>query len=402
MILRALDYISDRITRNEFLEKIYSKSGSDSAVETAKAHLNNLDYFCQDKYNRETITVLADLREDMERTRSPIKVLRFLDEFVKWLLVDHPNILLSKGVHNSTKYPLKRKNKNSIPVYFTTIRKYLSQVGGIRLHNDDIKMDVIIPKATSGGYEDEESEPLTAEQARKVIEITTNQKSITLYHTMNDTGFRISEAGKIQEKHINFEKRPVEIFLPTENSKGKTAGGTRYVRIETAKRLKVLCNENENHFVFKKYDKQNIVQFRHNELARIRKTYDKIGMNERYEESGRHKFNLHSWRKRCATEYARKNGEALAHDYIRHRKYLGMYIVKSKEERISYFERAMVDLAIDEIEKSQCIIDKKDKEIFELKKMKKESAREAVLDIMNNMSPKEMKVFVKKVTLKKS
>ena len=46
----ALDYISDRITREEFLEKIYSKSGSDSAVETAKAHLSNLDYFCQDKY----------------------------------------------------------------------------------------------------------------------------------------------------------------------------------------------------------------------------------------------------------------------------------------------------------------------------------------------------------------
>ena len=38
----TLDYISDRITRNEFLEKIYSKSGSDSTVETAKAHMNNL------------------------------------------------------------------------------------------------------------------------------------------------------------------------------------------------------------------------------------------------------------------------------------------------------------------------------------------------------------------------
>ena len=124
----TLDYISDRITRNEFLEKIYSKSGSDSAMETAKAHLSNLDYFCQDKYNRETITVLADLREDMERTRSPTKVLRFLDEFVKWLLMDHPNILLTKGVHNSAKYPLKRKHKNSVSVYFTTVRIFTQWV----------------------------------------------------------------------------------------------------------------------------------------------------------------------------------------------------------------------------------------------------------------------------------
>jgi len=92
--IMALDYISSRITKEEFLEKIYSKSRSDSALETAKAHLNNLDYFCQDKYNRESIIIMSDLREDMERTRSPTKVLRFLDEFVKWLLVDHPNILL--------------------------------------------------------------------------------------------------------------------------------------------------------------------------------------------------------------------------------------------------------------------------------------------------------------------
>jgi hypothetical protein len=78
----ALDYIYDRFTREEFLEKIYSKRDQ-SALETAKAHLSNLDYFCQDKHNLETITILSDLREDMERTRSPTKVLRFLDEFVK-------------------------------------------------------------------------------------------------------------------------------------------------------------------------------------------------------------------------------------------------------------------------------------------------------------------------------
>ncbi len=78
----ALDYVSDRITRETFLEKIYSKSGLDSALETAKAHLNSPDYFCQDKYKRETITVLSDLREDMERTRSPARAPRFQDEFV--------------------------------------------------------------------------------------------------------------------------------------------------------------------------------------------------------------------------------------------------------------------------------------------------------------------------------
>lgn len=397
----TLDYISDTITREEFYEKIHSKSGSNSAVETAKAHITNLDYFSKDKYGRETDTILKDLRKDMNKTHSPTKVLRFLDEFVKWLLKDHPKIILHKGRNNSVKYFLRKKNKNSISPYFATVRKYLSQVGGIKLHNDDIKLDVTKPKTTSGDYEDEEAEPLTAEQARSVIEITTDQKSITLYHTMNDTGFRISEAGQIKEKHIHFEKNPVEIFLPQENSKGKNAGGTRYVRPETAKRLKLLCKNNPDHFVFKMYDSQDIIQFRHNELARIRKTYAALKMTEKYPNTGRHKYNLHSWRKRCATEYARKNGEALAHGYIRHRKHLAMYIIKTKEERISYFQRAVIDLAIDEIEKSKHVLDVKDKQIIDMKKRQKETAREAVLDIINEMTKEQVLQLIKKKSEKK-
>ena len=146
----ALDYISNRITREQFYEKIYAKSGSESSLETAKAHLKNLDYFCQDHYNRETITILSDLREDMETTHSPTKVLRFLDEFVKWMLQDHPNIKFTIGRGNKATRFLRKKNNNSIPVYFATIRKYISQVGGIRLHDDDIKMDVTKPKVSNG------------------------------------------------------------------------------------------------------------------------------------------------------------------------------------------------------------------------------------------------------------
>ena len=213
---------------------------------------------------------------------------------------------------------------------------------------------------------------------------------------MNDTGFRISEAGQIQEKHIHFDKNPVEVYLPQENSKGKNAGGTRYVRPETAKRLRVLCRGNPEYFVFKMYDSQNIIRFRHNELARIRKTYDSLGMTERYDESGRHKYNLHSWRKRCATEYARKNGEALAHGYIRHRKHLAMYIIKTKEERISYFQKAVIDLAIDEIEKSRNALERKDKEILDIKKSQKEYAREAVMNILEEMSSEEVEMIVQR------
>lgn len=392
----TLNYISDRIGRAQFLEKAYLTSKSDSARESVNAHLTNLDLYCKDKYSRDTETILDDLRNDMEQSRSPDKVLRFLDDFIQWLQVDHPNLLLTKARHHSAKYYLRKKNKNSVTHYFSTARKYLSLVGGIRIHDDDIKMAITKPKADTGNYEDEESEPLTAEQARAVIEITTDKQSIALYHFLNDTGFRMTETCNVQEKHINFETNPVEIFLPKENSKGKSAGGTRYIRPETAKRLMMLCNDDPEHYVFKLYDSQKPIQFKHNHLQRIRKTYNALGMTAIYEDSGRHKFNMHSWRKRCATEYARKNGEALAHGYIRHRKHLAMYIVKTKEERISYFQNAVIDLAIDEIEKARHEIDSKDKEILDIKKSQKESAREAVLGVINEMTSEQLQVLIQK------
>ena len=43
-------------------------------------------------------------------------------------------------------------------------------------------------------------------------------------------------------RHIDFQKNPVEIVLPQNNSKGKSAGGIRYIRRETAKRIKLLCH----------------------------------------------------------------------------------------------------------------------------------------------------------------
>ena len=79
----TLDYISDRIDRGQFLEKVYNASQSQSSKESAHTHLTNLDLYCKDKYGRDTETILDDLRTDMENTRSPSKVLRFLSIFFR-------------------------------------------------------------------------------------------------------------------------------------------------------------------------------------------------------------------------------------------------------------------------------------------------------------------------------
>ena len=73
-----------------------------------------------------------------------------------------------------------------------------------------------------------------------------------------------------------------------------------------------------------------------------------------------------------------------------------MYIVKTKEERVTYFQKAIIDLAIDEIEKTKHALDKKDRQIIDMKKSQKEAAREAVLGIINEMTPEQLEIMVQK------
>ncbi len=95
-------------------------------------------------------------------------------------------------------------------------------------------------------------------------------------------------------------------------------------------------------------------------------------MTQIYEDTGRRKYNLHSWRKRCSTEYARANNESMADGYLRHSKYLAQYHQKTKEERVEAFRKAEMDLAIDETEKKNAKIKELESDKTELEKIKAE------------------------------
>lgn len=366
------------------MEKTYDRSKSKSGVETVQSHLTSLDNYSKDVYHRETDAILADLKINMQDTHSPAKVLRYLDDYVRWVQLDHENIIVWKGRGRKCKSYVKRKMRSSVPSYFSTVRKYVAQVGGIRIHEEDIKTSVTMPKQ-KGHYEEEDAEPLSATMAQRILEETKSKRSRALYLVMNDTGFRISEAGQIKEKHLDFSKNPIEIFLPEDNSKGKNAGGTRYLQKNTAEYLKQFCRGEPERFVFLDGDLKN---FRQKMLAQIRVVYNSLGQHEFPEflekkpDNGRHKFNLHSWRKRCSTEYARKNGVELAHGYIRHTKYLGMYILKTKDEKIGFFRAAEDDLAVNQINKTKKAMKEatKNLKVFNAEKDKMLTEQQAKID----------------------
>lgn len=75
----------------------------------------------------------------------------YLDKYVEFCKIDHPDVFTSNGRHQKGEKPtysakyytkvnptLKKLHNNSFAGYFSTARSYLSQVGGIRLHDDDL------------------------------------------------------------------------------------------------------------------------------------------------------------------------------------------------------------------------------------------------------------------------
>ena len=166
----ALDYIPDTITEEAFYEKIYSKTKSDRALSTTQTHIRHFKFYCKDIYNKEAIEIIQDLKSHVTETQSIAKVLIFLDGWRSWALKDHPNVTYRFGKDFRNERALGALHSNSLKGYFSGIRKYMHQVGGIRLHDEDIKMSLDLPEARSS-FEAEDIAPLTAKQARLIDKI---------------------------------------------------------------------------------------------------------------------------------------------------------------------------------------------------------------------------------------
>jgi len=369
--------LTENYSREEWIQAAYDTNHSESARGARQNIAARLDHYCFKVHNmspEETFNWIKKQSKDPD-VRSSIGK-NFLQKYVKFCQDDHRDIIINKG-RNPNKNKQNKNNflhklhDNSIHGIIVRSRGFMSQVGGIRLHDDDMKLVIIPTTEKRGLYDDEEAEPLTAEQARDVIGRTRDHRSIVLYHFMNDTAFRISEAGLVTDSDFDLSANPPTVKVPNISIKGVKYRGVRFLRDTTAYLIKTLLKDDDNHFTFRRNNNQKLTAFRQVELKKIRHVYDKLGMNQIYEDTGRKKYNLHSWRKRCGTEYGRTNTESMADGYLRHSKYLAQYHIKKKEERIEAFRRAEIDLAIDEAAKQKLKIKNLEKEKSELQISKK-------------------------------
>ncbi len=366
--------LSDTYTRERWIEEAYQKNKSVSAKLTRIQVISRLDHYCQKIHQMIPEEVFEWMKKESKNNSEMLTqyAIDFLSQYVKFCQEDHSDIIISRGRNpkanklNKNNY-LHKLHNNSIAGQIHSSRGFMSQVGGIRIHHDDFKRIPIPNTVKKGMYEDEEAEPLTAEQAREVISVVKNQRSITLYNFMNDTGFRIAEAGLVVDSDFDFNVSPPTVKTPNISIKGVLTRGVRYMRSSTAHKVKRLLKD-DNNFTFRHSVNQSPLAFRNAEYKKLKEAYDKLGMSKIDPDTGRRNYNLHSWRKRCGTEYARNNNESMSDGYLRHSKYLAQYHIKTKEERIEAFRRAEIDLAIDETEKLKVktkSLESKEKELDE-------------------------------------
>jgi len=403
-------------TRERWTQDAYDKNKSDSARNSRVAIISRLDHYCNKVHSMKPEEIFSWMKKE---SKTPEILTRyavdFLSKYVKFCQKDHRDIIIIMGRSNSNtpnkKNYLHKLHDNSIIGNVVGARGFMSQVGGIRLHKDDMKLVPIPTVEKRGMYDDEDAEPLTSEQARNVIGRTRDHRSLVLYHFMNDTAFRISEAGMVIDSDFDFSVSPCTVKTPNTAVKGVKSRGYRYLRDTTAKLIKTLLaddygngDNSDVHYTFKKTNKQKLTAFRKVELKKIKNVYNKLGMNQVYEDTGRSKYNLHSWRKRCGTEYGRSNSESMADGYLRHSKYLAQYHLKTKEERIDAFKKAEIDLAIDGVEKIKLENQKKSVKITELeeskvtidelkKRLDKQDKRDKILLEMSRLDKKLQKAI---------
>jgi len=127
----SVTYISELLTREEFYDRAFQKGKSKAYERLTRAAISNLDAFCKDKYGLETDRIIKDLREEIKQTQDVTKALRFLQAFVDWLVIDHPDLL------TKNKQPVKGKVPQAIRNYVSRARKYMKLCGGVKIGVED-------------------------------------------------------------------------------------------------------------------------------------------------------------------------------------------------------------------------------------------------------------------------
>lgn len=341
-----------------YFGRVYKKSKSESSRHNAEIAIRNFELFCSHVYHRDMDDVIDDLIEQNNQK----KTFAFFQKFVDFMQEDHLDIMFNPPNKNAVGKPYEAKMPSSIKSYIHKCRKY-AKMRGLSMDLEDFTDNVSMPTIE----EELDPEPFTHDEIRLVCNYASHERKL-LYMSMKDSGARDGELCQVRRRDIDFEKDPVEIYLPAKITKGKKARIV-YISMETAPDLQRHCRTlDELDLVYG--TNENVKKSVENEIAyfgNLRKKLSSINpvFAERYEHNNRFKKNIHSLRSFTSTQAEEVHGVEYAHGLIGHKKYLAQYI-RNKKKLPSMYKKLEPQLLI--YEKVEILESDKDEKVESMQK----------------------------------
>jgi len=324
-------------SREDYLDRVYRKSESQSSRDAAETALNVIGSFCihLNKTEQELMNeyqVLAKAGEIRKLGLSLDRLVQFMDE-------DHPEIKHSDPLMPERKVGFKRKSAKTIKSYFAFIKAYLRLCYDIRIASEDIKDYVQFPKPRK-----EPRRAITLEILKRILNDASKIRR-ALYSVLISSGMRLGESLQLTKQDFHLDENPIRITIRAETTKTKE-GRETYISSEAADKLKpIIEKKQDNEKVFTKINRVKDAVIHEDQLFDdLRK---RLGLTEKYPKSTRYVVNIHSFRSYFHTKASQKHGSDYANALDGHGAYLKQYYREPLEERARKYKELEPSLLVE-------------------------------------------------------
>jgi len=327
-------------TKEDWLDRMYRKSESESTKGVAETALHIFSSFCM--YQNKTETELINEYQVLSTSGDIRKICLSLDRLVQFMNTEHPEIKYSDPFFPERKIGFKKKNPKSIRTYFGFIKSYLRICHSIKVTNEDVRDYVQFPKQRK-----EPRKPISIKTLKLIFNSRLDPLRRSLYNVQISSGIRLGEALALTKQDFHFDENPVRITIRAEITKTKE-GRETYISSEAADKLKpIIEKKQDNEKVFTDIDNIKKAVIHEDQLFDdLRK---RLGLTEKYPNSTRHVVNIHSFRAYFHTKASQKHGSEYANALDGHGAYLKQYYRETPEERAKKYKELEPSLLIESV-----------------------------------------------------
>lgn len=344
-------------TKETFKERISSQTlGSQEGFFIA---IDNFEKYSMEKHGK--VNIIPDLKRMDDESLYDI-----LQDWVNW---------------NRSRSP------STVKIYFSRLKKYLHYMG-LKLHDQDIKNELDFRAIV-----DDELYGLTLDDIQKIFKQMRYKTKVQFICQLSGL-MRIGETVQLRKKHLVLGHENIIVKIPSHIAKFKKARTTFFSKEASRMLRPMIRNMDDNDLLFATNDNSRYAELNSEQI--LRRTLKKIGLDMKYESTGRNMINTHSFRAYGITKLSRHDPN-FAKKIAGQKGYLLQYDRITDEEKLALYQKYEIDLIIDDTAKLKEENKRLDVEKNELiKEVEARSLRERTKDYISKEEVEKMMSDLKK------